>query len=92
MSPVLQTLVTLTVRILLGLLFLCEVALAVRNDLSHMIDVILLVLAWVLLGVLLQDCNDFATRIVTDSLPGTIIFGPLRRLEMLSRIQGCIVH
>jgi len=47
--------------ILLGLLLLRKMAFAVRNDLSHVRQVVLIVLLVVLLGVLFQDLDDLAT-------------------------------
>lgn len=58
--PVLQALRALAVRVLLCLAFLSEMALVVRDDLAHVLDVVFLVLAWILLRVLLEDCDDFA--------------------------------
>jgi hypothetical protein len=51
--------------------------LAVRNDLAHVINVVLLVLAGVLLGVLLQDGDNLAAAIVPDSFTGAIVLGPV---------------
>jgi hypothetical protein len=76
MPPVFQTLITLAVRVLLSLLFLRKMSLAVRNNLAHVVNVILLVLARILLGVLLQNCDDLASRFVTNGFAATVIFRP----------------
>lgn len=54
-------LIRLARMILLGLLLLRKMAFAVRNDLSHVRQVVLIVLLVVLLGVLFQDLDDLAT-------------------------------
>lgn len=77
MPPILQTLITLTIRILLRLLLLRKMSLAVRNDLAHVINVVLLILVGVLLGILLQDGNNLAAAIVSDSFTGAIVLGPV---------------
>lgn len=76
MSPILQTLITFAIGVLLCLLFLSKMPLAIRHDLPHMIDVVLLILAGVLLGILLENRNNLAARVVTDGLTGAIILGP----------------
>jgi hypothetical protein len=76
MSPILQALITLTVRILLRLLFLRQVPLTIRHNLPHVVNVILVVLARVFLGILFQDSNDLATRIVPDGLAAAVVLGP----------------
>jgi hypothetical protein len=76
MTPVLQTLVTLTIRILLRLILLSQMSLTVSHNLLHMIDIILSVLARIFLGVLLQNCNNIAARVVTDSSAAAVVFRP----------------
>ena len=60
MPPVLQAARGPALRILLGLLLLREVALAVGHYAPHVSDVVLVVGVRVLLGVLVQDLDDFA--------------------------------
>lgn len=74
MSPILQTLITLTTRILLRLLLLRKMPLAVRHNLSHVIYVILVVLAGVLFRVLLQDGDDLAPGVVPDCFTAAVVF------------------
>jgi hypothetical protein len=76
MAPILQALITFTVRILLRLLFLRQMALAIRHNLPHMINLVLVILAWVFLGILLQNSDDLATRIVSDGFAAAVVFGP----------------
>ena len=59
MSPVLQALIRVAVRILLGLLLLGEMAFVISCNLPHVGDVLFLVLGWVFLRVLSQDLNNF---------------------------------
>ena len=61
MAPVFQALIALAVGILLCLFLLGQVSLAVRGHSPHMINVILIVVAWVFLRILLQDLDDLAT-------------------------------
>ena len=60
MPPILQTLITLTIRILLRLLLLRQMALTIRNYFAHVINIILLILAWILFGVLVKNSDDLA--------------------------------
>ena len=60
MSPILQTFRTPTLRVLLRLTFLRKVALVIRDDLAHVLDVFFVVFARIFLWVLLQDLNDLA--------------------------------
>lgn len=76
MSPVLQALITLATRVLLRFLFLREVSLAIGGNLPHVVDVVLIVLAGIFLGVLLQNSDDFATRIVPHGLAAAVVLGP----------------
>lgn len=55
-------------RVLLGLALLRQVALAVRHDLAHVVDVVLVVPAGILVRVLLQDGDDVATTGVENRL------------------------
>jgi hypothetical protein len=68
MTPVLQALIALAIGILFRLLLLSKMSLAVRHNLSHMIDIILVVFAGILLGIFFQDSNDFAAGVVADGL------------------------
>lgn len=61
MSPVLQTLVGVAASVLFGLLLLGEVPLVVCCHLSHMGDIILVILGRVLFGILLEDLNNLTT-------------------------------
>jgi hypothetical protein len=97
MSPILQALVTLTIRILLRLLLLRQMPLAVRHDLPHMINIVLIVLAWILLGILLQNRNDLAAGIVADGLAAAVVFGPsgsggIFAAEPVLKLLGGHVH
>jgi hypothetical protein len=76
MSPILQALVTLTIRILFRLLLLRQMALAICHNLPHMNNIILIVLARIFLGVLLQNGNDLAAGIVANGFPATVVLGP----------------
>ncbi len=60
MTPILQTLITLTIRIPLRLLLLRKMPLTIRHYLAHMIDIFLLVFTSVFLWILLQDGDDLA--------------------------------
>jgi hypothetical protein len=68
MAPVLQTLVTFTVSILLRLLLLRKMPLAVCNHLAHVVNVVLLVLAGIFFRILLENLDDLAPRVVTYGL------------------------
>jgi hypothetical protein len=76
MSPVLQTLITLTIRVLLRLLFLRKMPFTVCYDLPHVIDIVLLILVRILLGILLQDGNYLAAGIMADCFATTVVLGP----------------
>jgi hypothetical protein len=80
-SPILQTLVTLAIRILLRLFLLRKMPLTIRHHLPHVIDVILLVLARIFLRILLQDGDDLAARVVADCFTTPIVFGPVKSCE-----------
>ena len=67
MTPVLQTLVALAIRVLLRLLLLRQMPLAVRNDLAHVGQVFFIVLLRVFLWILLQDLDDLAAALCEDS-------------------------
>lgn len=54
--------------VLLRLLLLREMAFAVRNDLSHMWQVVFVVLLFVLFGVLFEDFDDLAAAVGSDSV------------------------
>lgn len=62
-SPVLQALVAVAISVLLGMLFLSEMAFVIRSNSTHVCKIILIVLGWIFLWVLLQDFNDFPTTI-----------------------------
>lgn len=76
MSPILQTLITLTLRILLRLLLLRQMPLTIRHHLAHVIDILLLVLFRIFLGVFLQDGDDFSPGFVPDRLAAAVVLGP----------------
>jgi hypothetical protein len=59
-TPVLQTLIALAIRILLRLLLLRKMPLTIRHYLTHMINIFLLVFTSVFRWVLLQDGDDLA--------------------------------
>ena len=63
MTPVLQRLSTLALRILLRLSFLGQMALVVRHDFEHVANVVLVVLAGIFVWVLLQDLDDLAATV-----------------------------
>lgn len=60
MAPILQTPRTLRLRILLRFLLLRQMPLAIRHDAAHVVDIVLVVFIRVLVGVLLEDGDDFA--------------------------------
>ena len=63
MAPVFQRLIALAVGVLLGLLFLCEMSFAVRDYLSHMLEIFFLILIRVLVGIFIQDLVNVAVSI-----------------------------
>jgi hypothetical protein len=75
-SPILQTLVTLAIRILLRLFLLRKMPLTIRHHLPHVVDIVLLVFVRIFLRILLQDGDDLAARIVADCFTTTVVFGP----------------
>lgn len=60
MAPIFERLVALTIGVLLSFFLLGEVALAICSDSSHVRDVVLVVLARILFGILLKNLNDLA--------------------------------
>ena len=60
MTPILQRLIAVAICVLLGLFFLCEVALVVGGDAPHVLEVFVIVFGRVFLRVLLQNFNDLA--------------------------------
>jgi hypothetical protein len=58
-TPVLQTLIALTIGVFLRLLFLRKMPLAICYYLAHVIDVFLVVFTSFFLWILLQDGNNF---------------------------------
>jgi hypothetical protein len=56
-------------------------SLAICHHLAHMINILLFIFASVLLWVLLQNSDDFATRVVADGFAGAVILGPTGVLE-----------
>jgi len=76
MAPVLRALVALTIRILFSLLFLRKVPLAVRYNLSHVVNVILVVFFRIFLRILLQNSNGLAATFVTSGFAAAVIFRP----------------
>jgi len=79
MTPVLQRLRTLAVRVLLRLAFLRQVPLVVRHHLAHVLQVVVVVFAGVFLRVLLQDLDDLAAAVVVYevmlALSKTFLYG-----------------
>ena len=63
MAPVLQALEAVTVRVLLGVFLLGQMAFVVRRHASHMGQVIIVIPGGILLWILLQDLNDFPTTV-----------------------------
>ena len=61
MTPIFQRLVTFAVGVLLGLLLLSQMPFVVTDHLSHMAEVIFVVLGWILLRIFLQNLNDLTT-------------------------------
>jgi hypothetical protein len=85
MSPILQTLITLTIRILLRLLLLRQMPLAIRSHAAHMRDVIFVVSRGVFLRVLLQDLDDFAAAVVR--VGGSVLDGSVK-MERETGVAG----
>lgn len=65
MPPILQRLITLTIRILLRRFLLRQMPFTVRHYLAHMIDVFVRVPRWVLGRVVFEDGDDFAAAVYT---------------------------
>lgn len=63
MTPVLQTLRRLRVRILLRFALLCEMAPAVTDDLPHVREIVLVVMRRIFLGILFQDLDDLTAAV-----------------------------
>ena len=73
--PIFQALVALTVGILLGLFLLSQVTFAVRDDLTHVSKVVLVILVGILGWILFQNLDDVAAGVMTDSLTA-VVFTP----------------
>ena len=69
MPPILQGLVALAIRVLFGLVLLRQMSLAVSDDLTHVGNVVLLVIVRVFRGVLVQYLNDLAATDRMSELP-----------------------
>jgi hypothetical protein len=69
MTPVLQRLSTLALRVLLRLSFLGQMALVVRHDFAHVANVVLVVFAGIFVRVLLQDLDDLAAAVEFNQTP-----------------------
>lgn len=69
MTPILQRLIAFAIRILFGFFLLCKVSFVIAYDLSHMLNVFLVVLGRILLWILTQNFNNFATAIIRDQSP-----------------------
>lgn len=82
MPPILQTPITLTLRILLRLVLLRKMPLTIRNHAPHVIDVFLLVFLRIFLRILLQDGNDFAAAFVADCFVAAVVFRPGKLREL----------
>lgn len=63
MPPILQALVTLTLRVSLRLLLLRQMSLAVCRDTAHVGDVVSVVARGVFLGVLAQDFDHLPAAV-----------------------------
>ncbi|KNG49180.1 fungal specific transcription [Stemphylium lycopersici] len=83
-APVLQIIVALTLGVLFGPFFLRYMSLAVRDHLSHMVNIILLIFAWMLLRVLRQDGNDAAPGLVPNRFAIGGVLRPARALGFLA--------
>lgn len=66
MTPILQGFIAFAIGILFGFLLLRKVSLVVAYYLSHVPNVVLVVLGWILLWILTQNFNDFATAVIRD--------------------------
>lgn len=62
-SPITKASITLAVGVLLRRLLLRQVPFAVGNNLAHVWDVLIVISFGVLLGVLLEDLNDFSPTV-----------------------------
>lgn len=67
MPPILQRLITLTIRILLRRLLLRQMPFTIRHYLAHMIDVFVRVPRGVFGRVVFEDGDDFAAAIIPKS-------------------------
>ena len=65
-APVFEAARALALRVSLGLILLREVALAVRNDAAHVVDIVVVISVWILLRVLLQYFYDLAATECKD--------------------------
>jgi hypothetical protein len=65
-TPILQTLVALAIRIFLGLFLLSKVPLTVCYHLAHVVNVFLLIFISVFLWILLQDSDNLPARIMAN--------------------------
>ena len=63
MTPILQALRTLTIRILLGLALLRQMPLAIGDYFPHMRDILLVILVRIFVGILPQDLDNLATAL-----------------------------
>jgi hypothetical protein len=63
MSPVLQALIRVAIRVLFGLFLLRKMALVIRGDFPHMRDIFLVIFGRILLWVLLENLNDLSPTI-----------------------------
>lgn len=87
MSPVLQTLIALTICVLLCLFFLRKMSFAVGDHLPHVVDVVLVVFAWILLGILFKNGDNLASAVMPNCLAGSVILRPIRNLG--PNVSGC---
>ena len=67
MSPILETLIAVTVGILLSFLLLSKVSLVVCGNSAHVSDVILVVLGRIFFRILLQDLDDLPTTVLVNA-------------------------
>lgn len=87
MSPILRTLITLAIRILLGHFLLREMSLAIRDNVPHMIHVVLVIRLCIFLWVLIQNVDDCATAVLADCFAAAVVFGP-EGIRLVREVRG----
>lgn len=63
MTPILERPITLTARVVFGSLLLCQMALAVRHNSTHVVNVLISIIRWVFSGIVLEDVHNFAATV-----------------------------